>query len=190
MRMRALAALLLLLSAAGVACDEGGVASAPDDVPSFYARLEQALRREGAVAHLTITTSGSVDANPYATQEEIWLDVANDRARSELTTGFATAGEARAQVRIFDGRALYTEAEGVPATRNEAPVCRGAPAAAVAALLGCHGHLEAASVRVERSAFDGRATVALVAEGTAPRSEALIDLCHVLLNSNEFLYVD
>lgn len=160
-------AAILLLSA----CSGDTLRTAPWDAGSFYAAMARALTRPGAAAHLSAVTSGSVDDHPYAKQEELWLDPAGDRARVEVTTGFAQPGAQASQVRIVAGRAAYVRQADAPAARVQASACRSAPSAVIATVLGCHGNLESASVRVESSTFEGGATVALIAEGTAPRSD-------------------
>lgn len=160
-------AAILLISA----CGGDAPRTAPSDAGLFYAAMARTLTRPDAVAHLSAVTSGSVDDHPYAKQEELWLDPAGDRARVEVTTGFAEPGAQASQVRIIAGRAAYVRQADAPVARVQAPACRSAPSAVIATVLGCHGNLESASVRVESSAFEGRATVALVAEGTAPRSD-------------------
>lgn len=138
------------------------LAPSPRDV---YARMAAALTQPDAVFHAVLQSTSTEGPHSVTRRSEIWLDLASQRARSEIGITFEGIGTSHATW-LIDGATWYQTQSGAAPRKREATVCHGAPDAVMSLLLECHGFFEQSATTVEQPlTFDDHPALALVTTG-------------------------
>lgn len=140
---------------------------APLPAPAqIYSRMNERIAAAGGL-HARIVTETLEADQDYVTTQHVWLDGLG-RARLDVETTFLLDPPVtRSAISIVDGAATTILRQEAPVQTQEALVCRGAPDAALALLLGCRGFLESSQVRVG-APHEMTGAIPIVSRGVAP----------------------